>query len=63
MILLKELNKDIQPDTDIEKQKTNKTRWLFIAFTDESGCISYNDKRTEQPNNDFFVLRIQMLVL
>lgn len=39
------------------------TRWLFVAFTDESGCISYNDECTEQPSNDFFVPGIQMLVL
>jgi len=35
----------------------------FRSFADESGCIPYNDKQTEQPSNDFFVTRIQMLVL
>jgi len=63
VILLKEHNKDIQPENDIGKRKTNMTRWLFVAFTDESGCISYKDKWTEQPGNDFSVPRIQMLVL
>lgn len=63
VILLKEHNKDIQPGTDKGKRKTNMTRWLFVAFTDKSGCISYNDKWTDQTSNDFFVPRIQMLVL
>jgi len=35
----------------------------FRSFADESGCVPYNDKQTEQPSNDFFVTRIQMLVL